>query len=324
MDSDIQRLITDIYDTVPNPARWSSVLDQLARLVGSPTLVLIDAGGNAVSFRSGPDQTSPAPGDQIVVAWRQAARDDGAGSGDRPAIRFRRTGGRLDAGTQAQLDLILPHIGRALWLAQMLSRAADMARDLATTLDWLRIGVCVIRADRVIVAQNAAFRRQAATSRPIIVTPDGRLDFGRPQDRLWLRACLAQRSDPVGRMTCCPFDDTVPMSIHLAPLIQPGTADHAQADRYAVYCQDVAEQAQIDLSAVSRRLSLTGSESELIGLLADGLTNRQIAARRRRSVETVNSQVKSLLTKAQCGNRTQLIRRVTMLGGTILSDHPDG
>ena len=59
--------------------------------------------------------------------------------------------------------------------------------------------------------------------------------------------------------------------------------------------------------------------TSLHGLLAEGLTNRQISDRRNRSVETINSQVKSLLAKADCANRTQLIRRATTIGCRFLA-----
>ena len=49
------------------------------------------------------------------------------------------------------------------------------------------------------------------------------------------------------------------------------------------------------------------------------LTNREIAGHRDRSVETINTQVKSLLAKADCANRTQLIRRATTIGCRFLA-----
>lgn len=331
MDSDLQGLIVDIYDTVQNPARWHPVLDRVALLVGSRKVVLVerapDHTGMAVPrYRADPLIVAgrSEPADQIVFARQILSCDDPAGIGadhrTRVLVRFLRRRGVIGPAVRDRLDILLPHIAKALELGHVFSRARGMAHDLAASLDWLRVGVCLIRADRTIIAQNAQFRRQVATTGTVLVSADNRVDMGRACDRAWFRRHMAQPPAPA----CCPADDAVALSIHLAPLMSPDATGGTRLDGYAIYCLDVACLAQIDLDAVSRRLSLTGSESELVALLADGLTNRQIAARRHRSVETVNSQVKSLLNKAHCGNRTQLVRRVTTLGGRILADHPDG
>ncbi|MFT3688650.1 helix-turn-helix domain-containing protein [Paenirhodobacter sp.] len=65
-------------------------------------------------------------------------------------------------------------------------------------------------------------------------------------------------------------------------------------------------------------LALTDSETSLVGLMAEGLTNREISARRNRSVETVNSQAKSLLSKTDRINRTQLIRLASSIGAALI------
>lgn len=338
MGDDIHGLIAAIYDTVPNPARWHEVLGRVAGMVGSQRVVLVEmrAGdrGRAMPIASSfvPPAAGRQPGssDQILFA-----RDGFAGgpaaralSDDRHGvpIRFLRRRGAVSAADRDALAILLPHIAKALELAQPLSCTACLAHDLTASLDWLRIGVCIIRPDRRIVAQNAEFRRQAAESGIILVSPDGRFDMNRPCDRAWFRrhiglpATCADRDAPA----CCPADDTASLSIHLAPLTSVDGFGRTRCDGHAIFCLDVARLADIDLGVVSHRLALTGSESELVALLAEGLTNRQIAVRRQRSVETVNSQVKSLLNKAECANRTQLIRRVTTIGRTILVAHPDG
>ena len=69
---------------------------------------------------------------------------------------------------------------------------------------------------------------------------------------------------------------------------------------------------------VGRVFGLTESEMLLTGMIAEGLTNRQIAERRYRSQETINAQVKSVLSKTQCSNRTQLVRLLSTYGMEFL------
>jgi DNA-binding CsgD family transcriptional regulator len=51
---------------------------------------------------------------------------------------------------------------------------------------------------------------------------------------------------------------------------------------------------------------------------SEGLTNVQISERRSKSVETINSQVKSILDKTQTANRTQAIRLATNITSSFV------
>jgi DNA-binding NarL/FixJ family response regulator len=54
---------------------------------------------------------------------------------------------------------------------------------------------------------------------------------------------------------------------------------------------------------------LTGREREVAALLAEALSNRQIATRLVLSERTVESHVRSILAKTQCANRTEFVAR---------------
>jgi DNA-binding CsgD family transcriptional regulator len=54
---------------------------------------------------------------------------------------------------------------------------------------------------------------------------------------------------------------------------------------------------------------LTAREREIAALVADALTNRQIAARLVLSERTVESHVRSILAKTRCANRTEFVAR---------------
>ena len=58
------------------------------------------------------------------------------------------------------------------------------------------------------------------------------------------------------------------------------------------------------------QLGISPREAEVLGLVADGLANKQIAARLSLSVRTVEKHVESLLRKTGCASRTQLVALV--------------
>jgi DNA-binding CsgD family transcriptional regulator len=92
--------------------------------------------------------------------------------------------------------------------------------------------------------------------------------------------------------------------------------DPARARRLAAHARVLA--APIGQVRVLRRLeplersgapaNLTAREVEVIGLLAEGLSNREIAARLFISMNTAANHVRSILTKTGAANRTQAAR----------------
>jgi DNA-binding NarL/FixJ family response regulator len=68
-----------------------------------------------------------------------------------------------------------------------------------------------------------------------------------------------------------------------------------------------------------RRRGVTAREAEVLHLVAERLTNREIADRLYLSVRTVDRHVSSLLTKLGAGSRTHLVERAGPLMG---GDHP--
>ena len=64
------------------------------------------------------------------------------------------------------------------------------------------------------------------------------------------------------------------------------------------------------------------AEASVLKLMADGLTNPQISDERDRSLETINSQVKSVLEKTGSANRTQAIRLAVNVSSSFLVSPP--
>lgn len=246
---------------------------------------------------------------------------------DRFSIQFSRSHGPLGSGDRAVLGLYLPHLAKAFELSRPIDRWRGLAAGLAATLDRLSIGICLIRPDRAVIAQNSEFRRQVDELGVMAVTRDGRLEVRHPEGRAWLERLTGDparhgqfgarpRKEALGALR---RDDQVSVSVEIAPLGTLEAFGGGRLDGYVVYCLDTSRPVEIDLDGVRRAMGLTAAEADLLGLLAEGLTNREIAGHRDRSVETINTQVKSLLAKADCANRTQLIRRATTIGCRFLA-----
>lgn len=82
--------------------------------------------------------------------------------------------------------------------------------------------------------------------------------------------------------------------------------------RIVVVTVDAAEPARAAVTALSGRHGLTLTETDVLGWLVHGLSNREIAARSYVSVETVRTHVKRIFRKLGVSSRTEaalLVRR---------------
>ena len=75
--------------------------------------------------------------------------------------------------------------------------------------------------------------------------------------------------------------------------------------------QSLAEAVRIQRS---EQAGLTHREVEVLSLIADGLTNAEIAARLFVSVRTVHAHLRSLYAKLGARSRTTALRRASELG----------
>lgn len=108
------------------------------------------------------------------------------------------------------------------------------------------------------------------------------------------------------------------LCIEVAPLTSADEFGEAKLNGHIIYSMDTGNSYAIDREMLASVFSLTQAEASILEMLAEGMTNLQISERRAKSVETVNSQVKSILEKTQSANRTQLIRVATNIGASFV------
>ena len=73
---------------------------------------------------------------------------------------------------------------------------------------------------------------------------------------------------------------------------------------------DPEEQASVSTKGLKELYSLTGAESAIADLMVKGKSNQSISEIRGVTMGTIKSQIKSVLSKTDTKNRTDLIRRV--------------
>ncbi len=231
---------------------------------------------------------------------------------------------RLDAASR-----ILPHIAKALSIGRPLAAVRQRHNVIMGALDKLDVGVCILNADKTIMFRNAEFDRQSEETNIFRRDPQGKLDF-RSDDDAHKAHELFTESSQHGRFGARPrkeavttrgddlSDEEFPLCIDIAPLKNSDELGELRLDGYLLLSTDTRRKYQLELPTLSALFNFTEAESGVLQLISEGLTNKQIAERRSRSMDTIGSQVKTILLKANCENRTQLIRMVTNISSGFL------
>lgn len=230
--------------------------------------------------------------------------------------------GRLTPVERDRMRIVLPHIAKALDLGRPIAQLTAQHRGMVEAMDQLRIGVCVLDGDGRVVLTNREFDRQRDTYRVFRADSAGRLRLQDEADHARF-ATLVQDATNHGQYGARPRKEAVAvnngdeasvLSIEIAPIEHLAEIGTTRFGGVIVYSLDTSLPVEYDPTLLSHVYGLTGAETTLIQMVGNGLTNLEIAEQRSRSVSTINAQVKSLLSKTQCSNRTQLVRLLMDFG----------
>ena len=234
--------------------------------------------------------------------------------------------GPMTDAERAVLAELLPHMAKAIDLGRPAATMARQNRALLAAMDQLRIGVCILDGRGFVVSENAEFARQREVHTAFRIDPTGRLALGEQADGRHYEALLTDALNH-GRHGGRPRKEAVALEgpegpgalcLEIAPLAQAEEIGSQPLEGSIVYSLDTTLPIAIDTGPTAQVFGLTEAETALTALLAEGLTNAQIAERRDRKLETVNAQVKTILAKTGCANRTQLVRLLVSFSASFL------
>ena len=230
---------------------------------------------------------------------------------------------QLSAPERAFLSPQLPHLAKALDLSIPLRQLHQRYKSVLSAMDRLTIGLCVLDGRGRIVARNEEFQRQQEAYRSFRVSPDGQLLL-RDADAAGRLATLMGHASSHGRFGARPRKESVThdpaenLCIEISPLGKLDEMGSRPLDGFLVSSTDTNLPLQCNTESLRRAYGLTEAEAALMEPISQGLTNPEIADRRERAVATINSQIKSILVKSGCANRTQLVRAMMRFGTLFL------
>ena len=254
--------------------------------------------GNAVNVRlEGPDRSR--------ILWQVNDPVDGDG---------------WSAAQHDSIRRLLPHVRQTVHVQQTLARADALGATLTVMLDRAGLGIVQLDARGRIVAANDR-------ARDVLRTGDGLLDrhgfllARAPRDNDDLQALLSRALPPfgaqgVGGSTIVRRPGALPPLVLHVSLVSRREADYP-AWRVAalVLVVDPAHEAAIDPAVAAAALDLTGMESRVAVLLAQGMSVSEIATATGRKESTIRSHVKHMFAKQGFSRQAELVRLVRSLAG---------
>ena len=229
-----------------------------------------------------------------------------------------------DGWSSAQLDSIrrlLPHIRQVVRVQQSLAGGGALGATLMELLDTTGLGIVQLDGRGRIVAANDR-------ARDVLLIGEGLFDksgflYARtPEDDAELQGLLTRALPPFGargaggstlvrRSAALP-----PLVLHVNPVGRQETDLRIWPIAALVVVVDPASGIGIDAGVAAEALGLTGMESQVAVLLAQGMSVREIAAATGRKVSTIRSHVKHMFTKHRLSRQADLVRLVLSLTGS--------
>ena len=254
--------------------------------------------GNSINIRlGGPDGSS--------ICW---CINDPVGGGD---------------WSSARLDLIrrlLPHIRQYVNVRQALAGAGALGASLTELLNTTGSGVIQLNPHgRILEVNDRAW--------DLLRAGDGLLDergflfARRSADNAKLQELLARALPPFGTQGVSGSIvvkrslTLLPLVLHVHPVDRRGMESHPGPVAALVLVVDPARRTRIEPAMAGRILGLTGMESRVAVMLAEGLSVREIARALGRKESTVRLHVKHIFAKHDLSRQAELVRLVLSLTG---------
>lgn len=223
-----------------------------------------------------------------------------------------RADGPFGAEAVESLDMYRPHLARAALLAARIG--LDQAFAVANILEAVGLPSAFVNLRGQVIAANPSFEVQSS----VRIGARNQLSIAaRAADLLLHDALAGIRTDEEGRVRSIPvpaMEGNGPCVIHVLPLRKDARDLFVAADA-VVIVTPVSVPAVPMVELISGLFDLTAAEVRLARSLTAGHDLRSVASASGRSVETVRTQLKSLMAKTGTRRQADLIRLLDSASG---------
>ncbi len=222
------------------------------------------------------------------------------------------------SGTEAQrLELLVPHVAHAIERQRPFKLLQQRFNAVLSMLNRLGMGVLILDGACDIVVANDAAERMLAAADGLRRTKDGRLTTTDgatvahlpEMQRSAARAARLEQHQRTGALQVPRRSRQEHYMLEIAPFRDDGGEMGSPFVGVLVVIVDPDHRELVAVDGLVRSYGLTPTESQVCGMIARGLTLREIADTRSVSIETVKSQSRAIYTKTHSRNRRELVQR---------------
>lgn len=214
------------------------------------------------------------------------------------------------------MSQLVPHVAKAIEIGIIYDKLQATYSKVLAALDYVGLGICIAdSAGHLIVANKEANRildsgQGVRVNRSKILTCSSEnnsraLEEAISQASISRNITVAERIIPI-RVN--PQDE--PVLIEISPLRDHYEEIEMRDDSVLIQMIDIGCYKHCSVESFGKAYQLTPAEQKVCKLMTEGLTNNEIAEIRNKSIETIKSQAKLILKKANVSSRIELIKKV--------------
>ena len=235
---------------------------------------------------------------------------------DSVIFQFQAAEERVPQAGLKDIQEVLPHLAKAFDVGRSFRQLKSRFQAVLTVLDNVHVGLVVLRHDGEALVVNSSAQRLLESRDAVEIDAFGRLRFRDDKTNREFALAVSQvamTADGRGKSNTVTLNakrraGALPLLVEITPLRDSSNELGDSVHGVSVLLLDPTMGARIRTDRMAKWALLTDAESKVCRHLVDGLTNNAIAEQRSTSLETVKSQVKSVLSKCQARSRTELVR----------------
>ena len=229
-------------------------------------------------------------------------------------------------GEAARLELLVPHVARAIERQRPFKLLQQRFNAVLSALDRLGMGVLILDdACDIVVANDEAERmlaeadglRRSAKAR-LATTDDATGAQLEAMLRQAARAARLEQPQRSGALQVPRRAGHEPFMLEIAPFRDDGGEMGSAFVGVLVVVVDPDHRDVVAVDGLVRSYGLTPTESLVCGMIARGMTLREIADSRNVSLDTIKTQSRSIYGKTQTRNRRELVQRAHSITPPLL------
>lgn len=217
---------------------------------------------------------------------------------------------------QADVAVLLPHLRQAIDINRTFFTLRTQLTGLARALDLLRFGVCILSETGHVAVANRSAREMLERKDGLQLMRDGTIVAGSSDASLAIRQAVrdvsltarAEGTTAEAKFAVDRGAGRLPYLLEFAPLRDMAGEIDRNLCGAVLLIIDPDDTQGVSIEGLEKALGLSPAERQVAELLIAGLSNGEIAEQRSVSSETVKFQVATLLRKASCRRRIDLVR----------------